>query len=387
MSALPLSPLEHASGVVIGAGPAVALGPPRGTPRQTLERAIAPALGREPCMVSFSGGGDSSAVLAVAVDTARKRGLALPIPVSLRFPGLPAAEETHWQELVVRHLGLTDWVRIELGGELDFLGQAARAALEECGLLWPANAHFHLPVFERAAGGSVLTGLDGDGLLGGWRWQRGQAVIKRHVKPEPRDGVRAALALAPASVRMAALVLRQPLVVSWLRPRARRRLRRRLAQELANEPRDWPARVAWYARRRYLQLGVHSLALLASRYDVDVRHPLLEPAFLSAVAADAGPAGYGTRLGASRALFGDLLPAESVERCTKAEFGAALWGPQARAFADQWDGIGVDPELVDADRLRLAWQQPNPPLFAATVLQGAWLAARARRHSSEARSR
>jgi hypothetical protein len=250
--------------------------------------------------------------------------------------------------------------------------------------LWPANAHFHLPVFERAAGGSVLTGLDGDGLLGSWRWQRAQAVIERRASVGLRDPLRVALALAPTPVRWAALAARQPVPVSWLRPRAARLLRLSLARELAGEPRTWPGRIEWYARRRYLQLAVHSLALLGSHHDVRVHHPLLDPEFLSALAARGGPAGYGSRLQAARALFGQLLPAEVIERRTKAEFGATLWGPQARGFACEWDGAGVDPALVDRDRLRAAWSQPNPPLAAATVLQGAWLAAM--RSSQAARS-
>ena len=133
--------------------------------------------------------------------------------------------------------------------------------------------------------------------------------------------------------------------------------------------------MAWFARRRYLKLGIHSLALLAKAHHVEVHHPLLDPMFLAALAARGGRAGYGTRQEATRALVGDLLPAELVQRRTKAEFGMALWGPEARAFSARWDGSGVDPELVDADLLRAAWSERNPPLGAATLLQHAWLQA------------
>src|SRR5687768_13796753 len=56
------------------------------TAREALEQAVLVGLMRPPCVVSFSGGRDSSAVLAIAAHVARREGLPLPIPVSLRFP-------------------------------------------------------------------------------------------------------------------------------------------------------------------------------------------------------------------------------------------------------------------------------------------------------------
>ena len=373
MSAITLRPLELASGVVFGDGPVAAAEKPAPDPQTALARTLAAALSRPPCVVSFSGGGDSSAVLAAAVKVAREQGLAEPIPVTLRFPGVASADESGWQESVIAHLGVADWVRIEVHTELDFLGDIARAAVRRHGLLWPANAHFHVPVFERAAGGTVLTGVDGDGLLGGWRWQRAQAVLTRAARPQLRDALRVALAVAPLNVRAAVLARRQPLPISWLRAQSQNELAAALAREAASEPRDWPTRVAWFARRRYLQLGVLSLAALAADHNVQVVHPLLDPGYLAALATDGGPAGYGDRIEATRRLFGELLPAAVVQRRTKAEFGAALWGPRTRAFAADWDGTGVDSDLIDQDQLRAAWSGSNPPLGAATVLQHAWL--------------
>src|SRR5438874_582354 len=54
-------------------------------PLTALERACLPALERPPCVVSFSGGLDSSVVLAAAGRAARRAGLAEPIPVTHRF--------------------------------------------------------------------------------------------------------------------------------------------------------------------------------------------------------------------------------------------------------------------------------------------------------------
>jgi asparagine synthetase B (glutamine-hydrolysing) len=298
--------------------------------RDALDAAVLSPLNRPPCIVSFSGGLDSSVVLALAVRVARRHGLPDPVPVSLRFPGVQSTEESAWQELTVSHLGVSDWQRVELAGELDFLGEIATKGLTEHGLLWPANAHFHVPVFARAAGGSVLTGLDGDGLLGAWRWRRARAALEYPRSAHPRDVLRILLATARPPIRAAGLVTRRPLHASWLRPRTRLRLRALLAREAAAEPNRWDQRVAWYARRRYLQLGVHSLALLAGAHQVEVVHPLLDRDFLAAVAARGGATGFGDRREATRELFADLLPAELLGRRTKGEFGAALWGERAR---------------------------------------------------------
>jgi hypothetical protein len=374
--ALPLSRWELADGTASGAvEQAVRLPPPeRVPPIDLVAAAILPALQRPPCVVSFSGGLDSSLVLALAVRVARAHGLPDPVPVTLRFPGVPSTKESYWQELVVAHLGLVDWERIEIADELDLLGDVASSALNRHGLLWPANAHFHDPVFARASGGSALTGLDGDGLFGAWRWQRARAALAAPTTDTTRDALRILLALSPPSVRAAVLLWRRPFRASWLRPQAQFRLRARLAREAAAEPNRWDERVAWYARRRYLQLGVHSLGLLASGHNVQAVHPLLDRGFLAALAARGGATGFGDRRQAMRALFGDLLPPELLTRRTKGEFGRALWGPRSRAFAAGWDGQGLDLGLIDPDALRRVWAMPNPPLAAATLLQAAWLA-------------
>jgi len=205
----------------------------------------------------------------------------------------------------------------------------------------------------------VLTGLDGDGLFRGWRWQRARAALARPGAAEPRDALRVALASAPPALRAAVLLSRLPAQRPWLRRPADWRVRARLAVAAGSEPSRWDTRIPWYASQRYLKLGLHSLALLAAAHHVDVVHPLLDPGVLAALAARGGRAGYGTREQAMGRLFGDLLPRALLARRTKAEFGAALWGEQAR----------VDPEA-----LARVWCRDNPPLAAATLLQAAWLA-------------
>lgn len=344
-------------------------------PRAALEAAMLEPLSLSPCVVSFSGGRDSSAVLAVATHVARRQGLPDPVPVTLRFPGVASTDESRWQELVIGHLGLRDWERISIGDELDLLGPVARAALLTHGLLWPPNSYFHVPILERAVGGALLTGVDGDGLLGGWRWHRTQAVLSRRVRPEARDPARVALALSPPRVRqrwMRPSVLR---VVPWIRNGARPKLEALVRTDAAREPRRWDRRIAYYRRRRYLALTARSLELLGASRRVAVSHPLLAPEFLSSVARDGAASGYGDRTSTMLALFRDVLPRELLTRRGKGEFGRALWRHEARAFTDGWDRRGVDTELVDPDRLREAWAAENPLFGTITLLHEAWLAA------------
>ena len=132
--ALPLhSALELATGLLLGRGRACAIsasGTPWHRPSAGVEEVIRHFLRREPSVVSFSGGRDSSAILAVAAHVARRDGLPLPIPATLRFSGVPEAGKRPRQELVIGHLGLPDWQRIVITDELDMLGPGGRATLE-----------------------------------------------------------------------------------------------------------------------------------------------------------------------------------------------------------------------------------------------------------------
>src|SRR5487761_457194 len=111
-----MTPTETAWGWVTGGLPAPL--PPRcrhgGSPLAAMEATILPALARPPCVVQFSGGRDSSLVLAVAASLARREGMAPPVAFTHRFPAVPGADEDEWQELVIRHLGVADWERVEL---------------------------------------------------------------------------------------------------------------------------------------------------------------------------------------------------------------------------------------------------------------------------------
>jgi asparagine synthase (glutamine-hydrolysing) len=375
-----LSRLEVAAGVVLGTERVARAQPGRSheSPRAALERAILPCLERGRCLVSFSGGRDSSAVLAVATRLAERAGLPRPVPATIRFPGAAEAGETAWQERVVAHLGLVDWVRLEAGDELDCVGPVAAAALHRHGLLWPPNAHFHAPLLAEAAGGTLLTGVGGDDVFGTTRWSRAAAVVAGQARPEPRDTLRIGLAWAPRPVRRAVLRRRIAVPFSWLRPAAERAVNDALAADAAGEPLGWRARFFWRLSLRYVRVGITSLDLLAADAGAAIAHPLADPGFVDALARLPRADRYRTRDEAMRTLFPELLPPDLLGRRDKAAFGQVAWGPHSRAFAAAWDGGGLDPELVDADALRAALPDAERDGRLLTVLQAAWLAAQPR---------
>ncbi|HEX7254742.1 MAG TPA: asparagine synthase-related protein [Gaiellaceae bacterium] len=370
-----LSPLEVASGLVFGFAAPEEL--PQalevGTPLEALERAILPALLRPPCLVSFSGGRDSSTILAAAVRLARREGLELPVPATNRFPVAEGSQETEWQEQVVIHLGLTDWVRFEFTDELDNVGPVAARVLLHHGLLWPFNAHFHAPLLDEAFGGSLLTGVGGDEALGIPRWARAAAVLSGRAQLRPRDILALGLAFSPPFVRRAVLSRRDPVLLPWLRPAAQREVWSQWVAGTAGQPVRWERRFAWWRGTRYLKVGMESLARLACDLRVEVHHPFVDACFSAAIAALPAEDRFLNRTQAMRSLFGDLLPEELLSRRTKSAFDEAFWSTHSRAFAAGWDGRGVDEELIDPVALKRLWDGPAPDARTFLLLQSLWL--------------
>lgn len=304
-----LTPPEIAAGFPLSRGPQHRRLIPSGLePRAALAQSIVAALSRPPCVVSFSGGRDSSLVLALAVDSARREGFPLPIPVTARPAGDADPEEAEWQEIVVRNLGLEDWERVEMGEELDCVGPEAQRVLLRHGILWPANVYFHLPQLQRAAGGSVLTGVGGDEVFSSSGWARVRAVLGGRARPEPRDALRLAAALAPVAVRTRVQIARSDVELGWLRPAAQRAVVAAVAGEAAAEPVRWRQRFDWLLGLSHLEVGTRSLDALAGDFDVEMRHPFLDAAFVGTLASLPRRRRFTDRTDALRTLFGDLLP-------------------------------------------------------------------------------
>jgi Asparagine synthase len=371
------TPLELAAGQMFGEGPGPGALPPVPrtlTPLTALEEAVLPALERPPCLVSFSGGRDSSSVLAAATRAARRHGLELPVPITFRFPDAPMTDESEWQELVVAHLALGEWEIREIGDELDFVGPISGAVLRRHGVLHPSNAFLHLPLLEAARGGSLLTGLGGDHILMAWRGKALADLLAGRRRPAPRDVMRLGYAASPRAVRRVWERHREREgVLPWLRPRPRRAVLALTASERAEEPLLWGRSVGWSALRRELVAGRWSFGLLADDAGALILHPLLERRFLATVAQHGRRWGFGDRTAAMRALLEGALPDALLARPTKARFDEAFWRTHSRAFARAWDGGGVDPGLVDPEALRNEWLKPDPDARSTLLLQSAWL--------------
>ncbi|MDE3085348.1 MAG: hypothetical protein KGJ77_01170 [Acidobacteriota bacterium] len=370
---------EVAWGWVPGTCGGAGAAPPEATadPVAALEAAVLPALVRSPCLVQFSGGRDSSLVLAATLRVARREGLPEPVAHTQRFPALPETDEAAWQERVIAHLGVREWERVVVDDEVDLVGPVAGPSLERHGLLWPPMVHAQHLDLARARGGAIVDGEGGDEVLGGGRLAA-LAALARGLEPlRPAPLARAALGLAPAAVRRAAArrhhrALRPP----WLRPGAWDALESRLSADLAEEPLDRRRALARHLRLRMVVGYLANSALLAAEHDVVACAPLLDPAVVAAVGLAGGWVGFPGRATAMTTMFGALLPAEVLRRSSKARFNRSAFNRHSRAFARAWDGSGLDDERVDAEALRRAWAEDEPNALSFALLQSAWLAAR-----------
>jgi hypothetical protein len=344
-------------------------------PVEALGQAMIPFLERPPCLVAFSGGRDSSAVLAVATAVARREGLDPPIPITQRFPNASATDESKWQEIVIDHVKPPEWHRQVVLDELDFIGPIATEVLVRHGVLWPPNAHALLPMLQRARGGCLLTGFDGDSVFRTWRWARAASVLALSVRPAPRDVLRIALAIAPRFARRRRLRRKDPLELRWLSSDALDMVRRGFFAQASGEPFKWDRRIHWLARQRYLAVTSQSYRLIADGAGATIAHPLLDPRFLASLARAGGALGFGDVNRLLHTQFGSLLPREVVSRREKAGFDEVFWGPRSREFMAASAERPVLIEFIDQQGLLETWREPMPHAGSSAVLQALWLAA------------
>lgn len=314
-----------------------------------LEAAVRPAVENPAgCFVTFSGGHDSSLILATATRVARQGGLPLPVPVTFRFPDVPAASESEIQDAVVADLGLTDWIRIGVRDELDLVGPWARGVLRREGVRTAPNAFMHDHVYALAAGGHVLVGAGGDEVFG------------RSIRP------RRPWLFSPR---------KRSTSVPWLRPAAREvarlteeRHRRQLPRRAAERPR-------WRTGGRDMVLRHETHRRLAAARGARVDFPLADRRVVEAVVGSGLDAvSIGGRSNLVAALFSDVLPEVVTAPRPKAEFSDVFWRRHARRHAETWDGSGVDRRLVDVTALRDTWRHQGPVFRSMMLLQQTWLA-------------
>jgi asparagine synthetase B (glutamine-hydrolysing) len=368
-----MDPLEIAGGWLNGYD-AVPLPPgPHRSPRRVLDRLLLAHLRRTPCLVAFSGGRDSSALLAAAVSLARREGLPLPIPITLSYPDAPDTAESQWQDEVLRHLRITERIVLTVHDEHDPLGPVAAPVLRRRGLLWPPNFAPTVRMMSMARGGTLLTGEGGDELFGLKRVTPITKLLKSKGLVSPGVYADALAALMPTAVRRRNALhgrYRRP----WLRPEVEAELARRDAEDLAAFALDAGRNTWQFATRRCARIAYETVRILGVEMDVTYVQAFAEPALVASVAAQGGALGWTGRTATMRGLFGDLLPREILERRTKALFAHAVFTRYTREFARTWNGSGVDTDLVDPEALRDTWLSDDPHAPSMSLLQQAWLA-------------
>jgi hypothetical protein len=267
-------------------------------------------------------------------------------------------------------------VRLSFTDELDAVGPVAQRALTRHGLLWPFNLHFHLPIIEAAAGGTVITGFGGDELGRSSASLSAERDLARRRVAGTRTGVHLAYRLSPPPVRWARELTRRNGLRSrfpYLTAKARLQLQLALVKEHTH-PFGWGRLLRhWLWRSRYYQLCRANFEVMASHNDVTMVHPFVEPAVLSSLGESGRYAGFGDRKHLLDALMGDLLPPGFLERTTKGTYSVPLWTNASTDFAASWSGNGLDNSLVDPEAVRATWLTEGRTVMSTSMLQAAWL--------------
>lgn len=368
------SDLDILCGYVFG-GTEKPLPAERRSPLDVMESQVLEALQYTPCLVAFSGGRDSSAVLAFAARVAHRHGLPEPIPITRRYPGIQEAEESVYQEQVLRHLALDDWQRIEITDELDAVGPVATQLMRRIeGPLWPPVIHQVLPVLEAARGGALIGGEGGDTAFGPTRASVAVRVATRRLRRSPVTFRQIAQDLAPrpARKRLLAHGIRLEFERPWLTPDAAAAVFETQLRHALSEPLGWRKAQSWHLGSRSNAVGAWLIDDMAAAHDVRRFEPFTSPSFISALGNTVSTLGFTSRREAMSALFGHLIPDTIWRRTSKADFARAIFGPHTRRFAATWDGTTRFKDALDPERLRSEWLSEPPAVSSLLLLYHAW---------------
>jgi hypothetical protein len=347
--------------------------------RIALEAVLRRCLARPPCVIAFSGGRDSSALLALAVKVARRDGLPLPTPVTLRFAGAERSQEVEWQQMMIDHLGLSEWVTEELQDDADLLGPVATNNLRRYGVAYSPTSYLDHWLLRHAKGGTLITGEGGDEVLDhGHRIYPLSRLVRRlrAGRKVGRGDIDFALEPLPGRWRRSFEIYGVPRIraqLPWLTAEAMNMHLRQARACHAVSSLDARRSTLAVFRRRVWTVPAQNRHHIARHSDVSLVHPFAEPPVVASLAREAGPLGFSSRSHSLGMLFGDLLPERVVHRPDKAVFNEAVVGRYTQAFLATWDGAGVPRHLVDIDRLRTALHATNLSGNSFLLLQTAWL--------------
>jgi asparagine synthetase B (glutamine-hydrolysing) len=363
---LDLNWVDRAIGYPIGCDPRVTeLAHSDDDDRRTLEWIVVEALSHPPCGVAFSGGRDSSALLALAASLARQHQLPMPLAFTNTYADV-RTDETQWRRAVLDHLSL-EAVEVNVRNEHLTVGAPAERMYRTNGLQFPANAVTHMTLAELVRGGTLLTGAGGDEVFGGradpfFRWFR-------HKRPNPKDLVSLGQSKLPGAARRVGLELLDG--HHWILPSVRSDLAKELGADHLTYPGRYSAALRRWVRDRYYIAIRQSLDAASAVAGASIVAPFFDRRFMAAWASRNGAAGPANRTAAMESLFGDLLPVSILTRTSKAEFSAAFHQIDGR-FLAEWDGEGVPLELVDVEALRREWSLPTPHFSTSLMLQDAY---------------
>ncbi len=228
---------------------------------------------------------------------------------------------------------------------------------------------------DQARGGVLIIGECGDEVFGVKRITPLRRILGARGRVDRRLYRIAAWSLAPEPMRRRAM-LRSPYRYqrSWLRAPVKALVERRDAEDEAAFTLHAGHNAWQYTQRRAVCRSFETHRALGRDINVDYVAPFAEPEFVAAVARAGGFWGWHGRTAAMAALFGDLLPSAVLQRTSKATFERAVFTECGREFAAQWDGSGVDLDLVDPEVLRDIWLSDQPDGGTMVLMQQAWLA-------------
>jgi len=300
--------------------------------------------------------------------------------VTYRFTA-PETDERDFQESVVRHLGLREWITFDLGEDGDFLSPTTCSQLLAGGPMWPPAPLTRAGALRGLDGGLWLTGEGGDEVLGP---RRVSYAVRAARSPRRRVLSRAVRELGSKAMRIRATEaeFHAHYRAEWLEPDIRRHYIRDAAALSAAEPlrpREW---FGHYLARPAVKVGHEALRAFKSEFGLRWEAPLVDPFFLGALSGSVRWHEYRGRRHLLRTLFNDLLPAAIVERRGKVAFNSALFGPYTREFAARWDGTGA-PEGVNGEWLKRHWQSGDVSAGTAPLLHHVWLATQRRRSTRD----